>query len=32
MVIGIDLTKRGGAAAAKAIEANQSLASKSDEE
>jgi hypothetical protein len=31
MVIGIDLTKRGGAAAAKAIEANQTLASRSDD-
>lgn len=32
MVIGIDLTKRGGAVAFKAIEANQSLVSKSAEE
>jgi hypothetical protein len=32
MVIGIDLTKRGGAVAIKAIEANQSLVSKSAEE
>ncbi len=32
MVIGIDLTRRGGAAAMKAIEANQKKVSKSDDE